>query len=452
MNVNKRILSGIITIDDKKYVATLSGDELLINNKDFSTSFKNKVVGNVLKLDYDDNNFSCYFLYVKNFIIADSNTFLFKIQLMFNHFQNTEYKYFMIESKGFINSINKKCSNDDDLFEFTKNKLEKKFYSCEIKINDDLYECYFINIANKKKNNLCPAEFTSCMMLRPLDGIFYNKVHKVYNYVIKLLQFVTLNTYPIIDQFKIVNSHDGYSEVDFFDDNSVIDSNDKYLSVFPFSSEIKKFLECFFDIIYKQQDLYHFNNGLVYKIDIVRMSGLFENMFKKYVEKSLEYKAELDCIKQEISFEELKKLLDEFSDNHKLKNNMDFDACKKILYDYAGTLKHKLSFMLNDFCETMDYVPIDTHFLYSPKLFDERLKNARNAMCHGLYDKKIDWRNAANDTFLLQELIYYIVLKYGMKLSIEHIKECIDLSFGYLNVNLSLYKKDDSRIGYLDKK
>ena len=133
----------------------------------------------------------------------------------------------------------------------------------------------------------------------------------------------------------------------------------------------------------------------------------------------------------------------EFSDKYSLQTNADFLACKKYFEDYSGTLKNKLSFILRDFCKNMDFIPIDTHFFYSPVLFDQRLKNARNVMCHGQFDKKIDWRSAANDTYLLQELIYFIILKYGMKLKIEKIKECIDLSFGWLNYDLSLCKTDD---------
>ena len=130
-------------------------------------------------------------------------------------------------------------------------------------------------------------------------------------------------------------------------------------------------------------------------------------------------------------------MLKDFSATHGLKDNEDFNFCRKLFDDYGGTLKNKLEFALNDFCETMDYRIIDNKFLYSPTLFETRLKDARNAVCHGLHNKIIDWRNAANDTLVLQEIIYFIILKYKMRLPEEQIRECLDISFGKLNKGIS---------------
>lgn len=117
---------------------------------------------------------------------------------------------------------------------------------------------------------------------------------------------------------------------------------------------------------------------------------------------------------------------------------------------YGGTLKNKLEFVLTDFCKSMDLIIIDDSFFYSPAKFETRLKDARNVICHGRYDNKIDWRNAANDTLILQELIYFMLLKYKAKMPRNKIKDCLDTSFGYLNKMSSLYKKNDPRIKWED--
>lgn len=150
--------------------------------------------------------------------------------------------------------------------------------------------------------------------------------------------------------------------------------------------------------------------------------------------------------KKEIHYDELSTLLKDFAKKYKVKSNEDFRTCTMMFDIYGGTLKNKLEYVLTDFCNTMKMIVIDTGFFYSAMQFEGRIKDSRNSICHGLNSKKIDWKNVGNDTLLLQELVYFMLLKYKLKLPTSKIKNILDTSFGYLNSQLSFYKKDDPRI------
>ena len=123
----------------------------------------------------------------------------------------------------------------------------------------------------------------------------------------------------------------------------------------------------------------------------------------------------------------------DFSKKYNLGKNDDFSYCRHLFDEYGGTLKDKLEYVFNDFCKTMKYNPIDIPIFYSPSKLDTRLKNARNVVCHGLYENKIDWKTTAKDTLILQELIYYMLLKYKAKIPNKNLRMCLETSFNEIN-------------------
>ncbi len=447
----KTIIYGKTSIDEKSYDAEIINDVFVLRKELFDEELISKIVGHVVLFIPEPKVGPKYYLYIEKRLTAYYSGTSFKIQLLYRRYDDVEEKCFEIESKGFTNSINTSFNNDESVLDFIKNNLEKDLLSCNFYVESTGYRCSFRNLAKYKQNNLCPVDFTSCLRLIPADGAFVDKIKDVYDFSLKLLQFITINTYSIIDEIRIMNSAGGYAVVEIFDDYSDFDANnDKYLSIRPLEKNISQLLEFFPNGITRQYNLYHYKREWVFEFDIVRMSGVFEDVFRDNVEKSDPYRSQLNERKGEISYKELKKLLKDFSATHGLKDNEDFNFCRKLFDDYGGTLKNKLEFALNDFCETMDYRIIDNKFLYSPTLFETRLKDARNAVCHGLHNKIIDWRNAANDTLVLQEIIYFIILKYKMRLPEEQIRECLDISFGKLNKGISFYKKDDPRNKWID--
>lgn len=176
-------------------------------------------------------------------------------------------------------------------------------------------------------------------------------------------------------------------------------------------------------------------------------------MFRENIEKREEFNSIVIKKKEEIHFDELKKEIKSFAKKYKIFNKKDFYASFKIFEDYGGTLKDKLVFALESFCVTMDYIIIDMNmsWIYSPAAFETRIKDARNAICHGLHTKKIDWKNAATDTFVLQELIYFIILKYKVKIEDKKIRKCIEASsFSSINKK-AFFSRNDKRIRWEKK-
>ena len=451
MKKTKTIICGKIEIDGKQYDAEIIDDIFILKDEDLSNNLSRHIIGKVVLFIPTAKGGPDYYVFIEKRLTSYYSCTSFNILLLYRNYKDCENLYFEIESKGFTNAINSSFSNEANVLDYIDDNLNKDLFSSSITIENTQFQCSFSNIAKLKRNNLCPADFTSCLKLVPKDGLFVDKIKTVYDFAIKLLQFLTINTYSVIDEIRIINKEGGYSTIEIFEETTDLDiKNDRYLSIKPFSKNIGLMLECFPNSIKRQYNLYHYKREWVFEFDIVRLSGAFEDVFREYVEKSDAYKMVITKRKTEISYDELKKVLKEFSEQHNLGSNADFQFCKKLFEDYGGTLKNKLEFALNDFCSVMDYIIIDTSFFYSPALFETRLKDARNAVCHGLHNKKIDWKNAANDTLILQEIIYFILLKYKMKLPVEQIKESLDISFGNLNKQASFYKKDDPRIKWVD--
>lgn len=450
MNNKKVLIYGKADLNGRVFDAEIIDNVFVLRSDAFSKELVSLVLNGIVLFVPEARSGPKYYLCVSKMLNTYYSSISFEIQLLYRKYNDVNETHFEIESRGFSNAINSSFNPEQGVLDFIEENLNKDFLSCNINIDGIPFRCSFSNIAKYKNNNLCPVDFTSCLKLIPEDHNFTDKIRVVFNFALKLLQFLSINTYPIVDEIRVANTEGGYSKVEFFEDFSDKDNkNDKYLSVQPFSDKISQLLECFPSGITRQYNIYHYKREWVFEFDIVRLSGAFEDAFRDNVEKSSEYKILLTKRKEDIAFKELKQLLNDFSNKHSLANNEDFMSCRKLFDDYGGTLKNKLEFAINDFCKTMNYIIVDSGFFYSPTLFETRIKDARNAICHGLHNKKIDWKNAANDTLILQEIIYFILLKYKMKMPEEMIKDSIDCSFGTLNRSTSFYKKDDPRIKWV---
>ena len=443
---------GTMQINDKAFAVEIIGDILVVKTDLVLNKEQRAVIVNhVVSVKTKGKGSPMLYLYIDKRANAYYSAETFHILLLYREYEKTNNIQFEIISKGLTNAVNSDRKSGKDPLYKIKHNLGKNFLKTTTTFDNCEYDVCFCNMAIQNDNNLCPAEFTSALILRPKDGVFFNKLFSVFNFAIQFIQFVSLNTYPIIDHFIVRNDSDGFSEIEIYKDFDEYDSkNDRYLSIVSFHQYIDRFINCFPDIIPYRHNAFHYKREWIYEFDIVRMSGMFEWVFRELLEKSETYKNSLKKRKKKIHYNELSATIKAFSKKYNLGENEDFAFCKQMFDTYGGTLKNKLDFVLTDFCKSMDLIIIDNSFFYSPAKFETRLKDARNVICHGLYKKKIDWKNAANDTIILQELIYFMLLKYKAKLPRGKIRDCLDTSFGYINKSSSLYKKNDPRIKWVD--
>lgn len=447
------MIVGTVKILDKTYDAELIKDSLVVRTKHFLKEI-NSIINTVVEFVPVGKGEPIYYLYIDNNNGYYYSYMSYHVLLLYRHFIGTKEIGFEIISKGFTNSVNTPRRNLDDPFYNIRENLEKEFLQTDVCICDKKYKAYFINHGIIKQNNLCPADFFTGLKLVPNDGVFIDKIFDIYNFANKFLQFITLNTYSMIDNFVIYNESGGYSDIEIFADFSELDNkNDRFLYLKDLGKDINKVINAFPSAMTRQHNLYHYKRGWVFEFDIVRLSGTFEGVFRENIEKEPKYNLIVKQKKDEIHYDELSKLLKDFAKKYKIEANDDYSACTTMFRIYAGTLKNKLEYILEDFCKTMDMVIIDSPFmaLYSAMEFESRIKDSRNSICHGLNKKPIDWNRIGNDTLLLQELVYYMLLKYKLKLTNKQVKNILDESFGNLNLTLSFYKKDDSRIKWKDE-
>lgn len=447
------IIVGSVTINGKKYKAELIEDTLAIGDDIFfNKEAISKIVLNTVEFAPSSHGDPIYYLFIDKRKKDYYSYTTFHVYLLYRQFKNTKNIRFEIISKGFTNSLNKSFRFYKNPLRTIKYGLNKDFLSTPITIRGKEFILSFTNIGTLTNNNLCPADFNTSLNLQPIDGKFIESIYDVFEFAIESLQFITLNTYSIVDSFIIRNDVGGYSEVEIFDDFSEYDrSNDKFLYLRCLSNKnVAKAFSMFPGMMTRQHNLYHYKRGWVFEFDIVRLSGSFEGVFRENVEKNCNYLKLLEKRKKEIHYSQLSSILNEFAKKYSIKSNEDYRACTQMFHLYGGTLKNKLEFTLDDFCRTLDLIIIEYGFFYSADKFEIRLKDSRNSICHGLNNKKIDWKNLENDTLLLQELIYFILLKYKVGLTKLMMRKVFDVSFSSLNKRLSLYNKGDPRIKWVD--
>lgn len=447
-----KFLPGTMQLCGIDFPVEIINDSLVVKmNGLLSKEHKKAILSHVVSVRLKEKRSSVLYLYIDKIISGYFFAKVFHILLSYEEFEGTNNVCFEIISKGLIPAVNVKRKIGKDQLYDIKHNLGKKFLNAVTSFDGNEYDCCFENIALINNESLCSANFSTALLLKPKDGSYCDKIFSVFNFAIQLIQFVSLNTYPVIDHFIVRNDQDGYSEVKIyqsFEEYSF--KNDRHLNISLFGRYINRFINCFPDIVPYRRNVFHYKAEWINEFDIVRMTGMLEWVFKNYVEKSKKYQNILKKKKKEIHYDELSNLIDIFSKKYKLKGNADFDSCKQMFYVYGGTLKAKLEYVISDFCNSMGFIIIDNSYYYSPALFETRLKNARNVICHGLYEKEIDWYSASCDTKILQELIYFMLLKYKAKLPSAKIKNCLRTSFQDINTESSLYKKNDPRIKWDD--
>lgn len=413
MEKHSSIIVGKVTISDKDYDAELINDILAIKSI-ITAKVVNAILNKTIEFIPITKDGPTYYLFIDKKNIDDYYSYTsFHVLLLYEHSNDVREISFEITSKGFTNAVNIPRRNLKDPFHNISKNLEKEFLKADVCICENKYKSCFINHGFINNNNLCPADFSTGLKLIPKDNRFIDKISDVYNFAIKFLQFITLNSYPKIDCFKILNDVGGYSEIEINDDYSECDdANDNFLYIRCLNNHINKIIDAFPNAMTRQHNLYYHKRGWMFEFDIVRLSGTFEGVFRENVEKNKAYKKIIEKKKKSIHYDDLLKILNDFGTKYEIKNNDDFNACTMMLKEYAGTLKNKLEFVLNDFCNTMNMIVIDIGFFYSAMKFETRIKDSRNSICHGLNKKKIEWKSIGNDTLLLQELIYFMLLKY----------------------------------------
>ncbi len=440
MNKN-RWASGTAVVNGKSYEALINGDSFAIRSPFLRMEDKKQIIDNLIEFSPDGQHKPTYYIYLKEYKENCDGYEVFFLLLLYEKF-NVEEDCFEIESKGFINCVNPPFKRDQNVLKQINERFKGVCLETKAIINQKEYRCIFENrFIPSNKNNLCPGVFTTAMKLIPTDEKFVENMRDIFFFSKRLLSFVTLNTYPVFDSFRIYNTCGGYSDIEVFDNNDDPKyANGRFLYLKPFGSDLSKLLNLFPNLVERQYNLFHYNQEFVYEFDIVRISGLFERVFEESVKEDPIYQKELKERQNSIGHNELKEIFKQHSKKYKLGNNEDFTFCKKLFDGYGGTLKNKLKFSLDVFCKTMGYQIKETAFLYTPSQFEKRLKDARNAVCHGLPGGKVNWRGVAEDTYVLQELIYFLLLKYKARFNEGQIKESLDESFGGLNFNLQFDK------------
>lgn len=255
----------------------------------------------------------------------------------------------------------------------------------------------------------------------------------IYNWVKNLLMFVTINRYTKIDMFMCLLENGGYLEPEIINDEGNNYGIDSVLSYSDMKEQGSLFFSNVYNLFMHPRRLYLYEDGPVHDFDIVMITGTFEDAFNKYVVKT-GYKDEMIKIEKEIKKDELIVMLKNHSKKIKKKYKNDFKNAIKVVNDYSSSLKNKLSFIYNAFIKTMkfDEEKIEKFsFFYNPSNLDKRIKDARNDICHGLESSKIDWRGARNDCIIVQEFIYFIVLKYFLNCSDSKIRHNLNTAFSF---------------------
>lgn len=411
MSKGNTIIDGKIDIDGTSFDAEIINHTLVIRCDYIQPKeIKAKLLRKTIKFVPLSKGAPDYYLYIDKKEIDQYSYYSFHILLLYRHFNDTKEIAFEILSKGFTNALNKPHRQTKDPLKEIKNNLGKPFLRTNVCISGQNYKIAFANIGLIDDNNLCPVSFTTSLLMIPEDGIFSNKIANIFEFALHFLQFITLNTYPVIDSFIIRNDVGGFAEIEIDYDFSECDkTNDKYLYIRCFNGNIDRLINLFPNVIYRQHNLFHYKRGWVFEFDIVRLSGTFEGVFDECVKENDRYLKVLKKKKRIIQTDKLIALLKKFAKDNKIKNNNDFNSYLHLLETYGGTFKDKLGFVLNDFRKTLDLVAIDSSFFYSAIKFESRIRDSRNSICHGSQNNKIEWNRIGNDTLLLQELVYYVV-------------------------------------------
>lgn len=246
MEKHSSIIVGKVTISDKDYDAELINDILAIKSI-ITAKVVNAILNKTIEFIPITKDGPTYYLFIDKKNIDDYYSYTsFHVLLLYEHSNDVREISFEITSKGFTNAVNIPRRNLKDPFHNISKNLEKEFLKADVCICENKYKSCFINHGFINNNNLCPADFSTGLKLIPKDNRFIDKISDVYNFAIKFLQFITLNSYPKIDCFKILNDVGGYSEIEINDDYSECDdANDNFLYIRCLNNHINKIIDAF---------------------------------------------------------------------------------------------------------------------------------------------------------------------------------------------------------------
>jgi hypothetical protein len=440
--------SGYIRLEETEENVVIDDEKITILFKEYSQD-KAKLISNkwfdVVESNSRLQRLRCCYLVMTNEESSNKFGVTFAIKFWFYKYKDSmNPSEIRATSHGFTNFFNKRaepCS--------LKNIRNKTVFSGDVKIDGKTYSILFLNETNPeydvgKANNLFPyAPVTGCI-IRSKDKLGEDDIIPIHKYLSRMLQFVTFNNYTRIDSFLFGFTGGCSSSINETKKPDVVQRRmNQCLSFSSFGESAKLLMNFFSDYIEKPYNLFHLDSDFVYERDIPVMTGQFEYLFSKFIEKSADFKTKKTNIEKHAHKDDLMKMLKEFEHKNKV-DNSDFASLKSEISQYCGTLREKLDFIFKDFCKTTKLKVLQPIYLkgnekmicYSPEAFAERLKTTRNSLCHGLYKKGVSLEYG-NDSFVLQELMYFTILKYSVKCSNKDIRKVFSSGF-FKEINIDL--------------
>lgn len=384
----------------------------------------------------ENNHPYFYYVFIGNNIYFgdDSSYYNMKMIVPLSNTSNHIIKSINFGSAGFINFF-----NDEAKYLLIKPLSFARRKLCETKviINNKVYslkawnEILYSNL--KERKNGMPYEMNTFISLES-SSFELGDLLDLYNWTKSLLTFITINRYTKIDLFMCMldnESSGGYLEPQLFTEKDNVIGIDRVLSY----SCMKKNCEVFFNNVNKfflyPHRLFLYDDNVIHDFDIVLITGTFERVFDKYVTETV-LKKKIERMKKGIQLDQLNEMLKKHRNKIKEEYKEDFNNAITVVSKYTMSLKSKLSFIYEDFLKTMKYDSDKIKkfsFFYNPSKLEKRLKDARNDICHGLENPDVDWSGALNDCLVVQEFIYFIILKYCLKESNIMIKKNLSKAY-----------------------
>lgn len=449
---------GEVICDNVKYMASIFQDKCIIKHKDFELIkiLNNKWVEFRYTTNYHDvklKHSNSYMLFLENPNYIGHNEIIFDITYFFYDVKK-EIKSISFNSKTLTNFYNGKFTVDElnrsnVLSKLNSNLQKENEYNVQLPTGHFIFifQNNIISSINKKTiNNLFPFEFQTTLTIKRVNSnLSIDDILFLIKYFFYFNRFISLNKYTKIDKCFInyeCSIEECNSEIEILKDYANTYSFEECFNIEDFGNSIISFFEKNGAFLKHSDNIYPFENDKIYAFDIVRVSGAFEKIFEKYVSKTVEYKQEIDNLKKEVYYDDFSKMVDSFKKEYQLSNNEIFGVmCQN--FTRFGTLKMKLEYILKKYCFYLkyDYQNIDgLAIFYDPINMSDRFKNARNDIGHGLEKNTTNWYGAAKDVFFVQQLIYFIILKYALNVSDEKIKNALErvyryYSYGFIDLN-----------------
>lgn len=430
----------IITIFDRKCIIKTDKHDLI---KKINCSWIEVKTHEYIEFNHKD----VYKIYIENLHYVCFDTY--ECDIVYSYFcdiQGQETKSISFFSLAITNFFNDKIilSNDftrEDYLDLVKENMKKK-KEFTVNLSFGKYKLILENVFlldNEAKfiNAIAPYTPQTVLTFEKEEGfINCEDILLLIKYVFNLNRFITLNKYTKIDWCSL-NYNDNTIRVEILKEYEKTNECNESFKLSDFGNKAVAFFENNGDFLKHSDNMYLFEEDRIYAFDIIRISGAFEKIFNKYVSKSLEYKKNIDKIKEEVHYREFKSIVDQFVKNMKLERNEIFNNMYRNFTNF-DTLKQKLDFIIKSFSKTMKFNCDDIKdfsIFYTPKDLSQRFKNARNDIGHGLEKTETNWRGASEDSIFVQQLIYFIILKYKLNVADENIFKALNRIYYFINIS-----------------